>query len=120
MILRRPVLISAVTDIPGDKLTSLLSIRMALAPSEYPGSKHHVLRFRRLLVFRMGGFVFGLIGRYRIAGDVHDAARKQPVAGEGEGVDLDLGFLALLNEADVLVRDHGLDLDLGCRPAPRS
>ena len=36
---------------------------------------------------------------------------QQPVAGEVEGVDLDLGLLPGLDEADVAVRHHGLDLE---------
>ncbi|HEV3178503.1 MAG TPA: hypothetical protein VGZ72_21090, partial [Stellaceae bacterium] len=36
---------------------------------------------------------------------------EEAVAGEVEGVDLDLGILARAHEADVLVADHGLDLE---------
>ena len=34
---------------------------------------------------------------------------QKAVAGEIEGVDLDLGFLSGVDKADVAVRDHGLD-----------
>ena len=37
---------------------------------------------------------------------------EQPVAGEIESVDLDLGGLSNVNEADVAVRDHRLDLKM--------
>ena len=36
---------------------------------------------------------------------------QQAVAGEGEGIDLDLGLLPRMHEADIAVRDHRLDLE---------
>jgi hypothetical protein len=41
-----------------------------------------------------------------------DAAVQQPVAREREGIDLDLGLLALGDKADVAVGNHRFDLEL--------
>ena len=48
-----------------------------------------------------------------VAGHAHDPAVEQAVAREVERVDLDLRFLAGVHEADVAVRDHGLDFERG-------
>jgi hypothetical protein len=44
-----------------------------------------------------------------IPGD-QSVQRPEPVAGETEGVDLNFGGLAGMEEADIAVRHHGLDL----------
>ena len=42
-------------------------------------------------------------------------AVQQPIAGEVEGIDLDLRFLPGMDKADVAVRDHRLDLEMAVR-----
>src|ERR1700738_1696523 len=63
---------------------------------------------RSLLV----GLVLRLVLRDRVARDAEHLALEETIAGEGEGIDLDLGVLARTHEADVAIRYHGLDLEL--------
>ena len=44
-----------------------------------------------------------------VLGDAEHSAVQEAVTGEIEGVDLDLGFMAGLDKADVAVRHHGFD-----------
>ena len=111
MIRRRPVLTSTVTAMPGVSVTNRSSIAMALAPSETRAANVRSCGFGASLPSGAAGLSFCDRGD-GVARDVEDAPRQEPVAGEGEGVDLDLGVLAFAHKADIPVRDHGLDLEL--------
>jgi hypothetical protein len=67
-------------------------------------------------VVRAGHLVVRLLQRRfvprdRVLRDAEHLAAQQAVAGEVEGIDLDLGILARAHEADIAVRQHGLDLE---------
>ena len=49
------------------------------------------------------------LGRYRIVRERPYLRRDRPIAGEGEGGDLDLGLLADVHKANVLILDPGFD-----------
>ena len=117
-MVRDPVLISTVTAMPGDRLTSPV-VDLHLRAVE-----RDARAVVQLLAFRLAGLVadpsplvagVAPAGLSRIDGVLRDAqhlALQQAVAGEVEGIDLDLGLLPGVDEADVAVRHHGLDLEL--------
>jgi len=60
-------------------------------------------------------FVLRLVVRDRVRRDAQHFAVKQAVAAEVEGIDLDLSVLAGVNEPDIAVQHHGLNLKVTVR-----
>src|SRR5262249_56451251 len=57
-------------------------------------------------------FLLRLIAGNGVLGDVQDAAVQQAVSGKSKRLDLYLGLLAGMHEADVAIRHHRLDLQM--------
>ena len=121
MTRRESVLISTVTVMPGVSGMIASSIFIAVSSratvtgktklSGWPGAVGGACA----LIGRGGGVgegALGLLFRDGAGGDLDDLAVQRAEAGEGEGVDLDHGVLAGLDEADVEIGDERLDLKL--------
>src|SRR5205085_9607744 len=52
------------------------------------------------------------VARYGVGRHAQHVPMKETVAREVEGIDLDLRLLSRMNEPDVAVGEHGLDLEL--------
>ena len=118
MTRRAPVLISTVTAMPGDERHSLPSTASACGrarrarhrPAPAPAARCRCLRSLDSACCRRRRRWLAAVDRIRR--DAQHLAVEQAVSGEIEGIDLDLGLLAGVDEADVAVRHHRLDLEL--------
>ena len=115
MTVRDPVLISTVTAMPGDRLTIRPSICICAAIERDARAVVQLLALRLAgLILRpriaVAGSVLLPVAHDGVLGDTENLAVQEPIAGEVEGVDLDLGFLSGLHKANIAVRHHGLDL----------
>jgi hypothetical protein len=84
--------------------------------------KRHPRRKYELLSFRFTArccsapqliavLIFRLITRCRILRDALYRSVKKTVSRESERIDFDFGILSRIDESDIAVRDHGLDLN---------
>ena len=119
MMWREPVLISTVTAMPGSRFDhAVVDLHLRLI-------ERHAGGIDQLLPLGLAGVAFvagGLPCRrfYRRASSRTMAscdtgchlAVNEPVAGEVERVDLDLGVLPFMDEADIAVGDHRLDFKM--------
>ena len=60
----------------------------------------------------MSSFDLRIVPDNGVLGQIDDAAVQKTVAGKVESIDLDLGFLPDMNETDVAIWHHGLDLEI--------
>ena len=122
---REPVLISTVTAMPGDKVDELvLDLHLRAVERDARGVDQLLALAARCVASRRPcglsrGLSLRLVARDGVLRDAQHLAVQQAVAGEVEGVDLDLGLLAGVDEADVAVRAPSPRSRAGCRPARR-
>ena len=123
MKLRRDaVLISAVTAMPGDSLTTtILDLHLRAIGREIRAEISQFLAFG-LAGGAEGGRAFGLVSLICRSGGIARTIAsdemlphlpmQQSVSGEVKRIDLDFYLIARMYETDVTVADHGFDLQL--------
>src|ERR1700737_326397 len=103
---------------PSPRLTRLSSICMCVRSRETFAAYESSCPLGSLLALLAPGAPFSLglsCGLSRVIASPETLSTlpwRETIAGEGKGIDLDLGVLARTHEADVAVRYHGLDLEL--------
>ena len=118
MIRREPVLISTVTAMPGRKIDfPAFDLHLSVV-ERHAGGVDQFLAFRlaaaRFRSLRLLDYSFlWLVAGNGVVRDGDNLSGQQAIAREIERVDLDRHLLPDLDETDVAVRDHRLNLKVG-------